>query len=207
MINTPDDCCRLLSPVVDALHEAFTRAYEGARRLDYVAAREPGWFRTAAFKRKLADELPSQLGSFTFDADLAVRVPRLLLLDEDNGLRISVRRATGLSRAMAKKRRTSDPGLFSASELEAEPSNTLNLAALAWDWPRRDDDGELTGPWPLSFLMAQPGHSLDNGRWAFSLPLVVGTTLAEHVEAFSPADEPLIFLDAEDDDEREESAG
>lgn len=190
---------------MDSLHEAFTRAYEGARRLDYAAAREPGWFRTAAFKRKLADELPSQLGTFAFDVDLAVRVPRLLLLDKDNGLRISVRRATGLSRAMAKKRSTSDPGLFSASELEVEPSNTLNLAALAWDWPQRDDDGELTGPWPLSFLMAQPEHSLDEGRWAFSLPLVVGTTLAEHVEAFSPADEPLIFLDAED--EGEESAG
>ncbi|CDZ92312.1 hypothetical protein QM787_04180 [Rhodococcus ruber] len=193
--------------MVDTLHEAFTRAYEGARRLDYAAAREPGWFRTATFKRKLADELPARLGTFVFDEALAVRAPRLLLLDDDNSLRISVRRSTGLSRAMARKRTAPNPGLFPASELELERSNTIDLAALAWDWPQRDDDGELTGPWPLSFLMAQPDHTLDEGRWAFSLPLVVGTTLAEHVEAFSPEDEPLIFLDAEDEDEGKESAG
>ncbi|NKR28928.1 hypothetical protein GS538_11715 [Rhodococcus hoagii] len=199
MTNTPEDCYALLEPVVGPLHENFTAAYHAARKLGYPPVREPGWFRTAAFKRMLADFLPEQLGSFTFARDLATTNPRLLLTDDDNGLQISVRRSTGLRKSMRGRRQVAPVGLFPRSDLSI-PRPKVEKAALAWDWPETDDDGELTGPWPLGFLLAKPGRSLDEGDWEFGLPLIQGATLTEYLDAFNPIDEPLTFLDSDDED-------
>lgn len=194
-------------PIVDPLHEAFTRAYESALKFPYAAAYEPGWFRTATLKRILVDKLPRQIETFTLDYDLATRTPRIVLTDESNGLRMPIRRANGLNRSFTRPRPAAEPGLFPKAELKVERPNTMDLAALAWDFPEFNEDHEPIGPWSLGFFMAEDGYTLNDGRWKFGLPLAVGATLAEHVEDFNPADEPLILLEEEDEDGAEGSAG
>ncbi|MDI9898453.1 hypothetical protein QM716_01145 [Rhodococcus sp. IEGM 1409] len=200
MTNTSEDCARLLRPIVDPLHEALAAAYETIRKLTYAPANSPGWYRTASFKRALADHLPEHLASFTFDSELAKSCPRIVLTDKDSQLQLSLRRSTGLGKAMASQVPSAPPGLFQISQLKLQPSK-FERAALAWDWPKLDEHGELSDPWPLTFLKAKPGRSLDDGEWEFGLPLIQGATLAEHINPFNPIDEPLLFIDREDDNE------
>lgn len=208
MIDAARPYAELLYPLVDPLHDVLTEAYvELLKRREHFPQVDGAVHRPtelSAFKGLILEQSPCVMGGFKIRRKNGASVS---FIHDTHGLALSMRRPDGLNMTASKLPNLSlmpdDYALFNKPTprelLATRRPGPNDISALTWDWPKKTSDGNWH--WNLKFLLAAPGHALDDGSWALGLKLPREVKLDGRLSGFQPEESPLEFLANEDEEE------